>query len=355
MSGKWKENWEESRKNYIDWWNGTGLVISMWEHMEKEGEPVENVLPPEPPTNIEHYWFNPGWRAKNIHYSLSKSVLKADIPPVANTHLGPGSLAAILGAELEGGEDTIWIRKPGNFDPEIKLNENNSYWLLHQELLKSCRKYAEDKYYVGMPDLVEGLDVLASLKGTDETLMDMILYPEKTAEQLQKINDIYLEVFNRLYDIIRVGDEMAFCYFSLWAPGKTTKIQSDISVMISEEDFRKFAQPYFREQCRNIEYTLYHLDGVDAIRHLDAILEIEELKAVQWTPGYGQPQGGDSGWYNLYKRIKSAGKSVMPCWVTVEEMEPLLDYVGPEGMNILMDFRSEKDVDRALEIRERYR
>jgi len=32
--------------------------------------------------------------------------------------------------------------------------------------------------------------------------------------------DIYFKVFDELYDIIREGDEMAFCYFSSWAPGK---------------------------------------------------------------------------------------------------------------------------------------
>jgi len=354
MNNTWKANWEESRQHYLDWWNGTGLVISMWEHMEKEGEPHVEILPPQPAKDAEQYWFDPEWRAAHIHYRLSKSVLKADIPPVANTHLGPGSLAAILGAVLEGGEDAIWIRKPDNFNPEIQPDENNRYWLLHRDLLKACRELANDCYYVGMPDLVEGLDILASLKGTDETLMDLILDPDKTLEQLQRINDIYFQVFDRLYDIIRVGDEMAFCYFSLWAPGKVTKIQSDISVMISEEDFRKFAQPFFREQCKMIDYTLYHLDGVDAIRHLDAVLEIEELNAVQWTPGYGQPQGGNPRWYELYKRIKAAGKSVMPCWVTIDELKPLLDSVGPDGLNILMDFKTEKDVDMAMKIRETY-
>jgi len=354
MKSIWKENWEESKKNYLDWWKGKGLVISMWEHLEKEGKSHEDIPAPEPFVNYDQYWFDPDWRARNLHYQLSRSVLKADIPPVANTHLGPGSLAAILGAKLEGDRDTIWIRKPHALEPDIILDENNRYWKLHRDLLSACRKYSDNRYYVGMPDLIEGLDTLASLKGTDQVLMDMLLSPDETLEALQKINDIYFEVFDRLYEIIRAGDEMAFCYFSLWAPGRVTKIQSDISVMFSEEDFRRFALPFFKEQCRKIEYTLYHLDGVDAIRHLDAILEIGELNAVQWTPGYGQPQGGKPVWYDLYKRIRAAGKSVMASWVTVDELMPLLDAVGPEGLHILMDFKSEKDVDETVKIREQY-
>ena len=115
---------------------------------------------------------------------------------------------------------------------------------------------------------------------------------------MQQINDIYFKVFDELYDIIREGDEMAFCYFSSWAPGKMSKLQSDISTMISQDDYRRFVQPFIREQCQKIDYTLYHLDGVGAMHHLPALLEIEELNAIQWTPGVGEPQGGllgDSG------------------------------------------------------------
>lgn len=94
-----------------------------------------------------------------------------------------------------------------------------------------------------------------------------------------------------------------------------SKLQDDISTMISQDDYRRFVQPFIREQCQKIDYTLYHLDGVGAMHHLPALLEIEELNAIQWTPGVGEPQGGSPKWYDLYKKILAGGKSVMACWV----------------------------------------
>jgi len=242
----------------------------MWEHLEKDGVPHEMVQSPKPAKDLKQFWFDPKWRAQYLHWQLSKSSFKADILPVANTHLGPGSLAACLGAELEAGKDTIWIKENPSFNENIFLDENNHWWQLHLHLLQESKKLSQGKYFVGCPDLIEGLDTLASLKGTDNVLMDMLMQPEILEEQLLQINNIYFDVFNRIYEIIREGDEMAFCYFSLWAPGKVSKLQSDISLMISEDDFRRFAQPYLREQAQKIDFTLYHLDGVDAIRHLDA-------------------------------------------------------------------------------------
>ncbi len=327
----------------------------MWEHLYKEGDPHEPADPPMPARNLKQYWFDPEWRAANLHYQLSRSSFKADILPVANTHLGPGSLASLLGAELDGDENTIWIRHREDSEINLELDENNPWWQVHLGLLKSCRTRSSGKYFVGCPDLVEGLDVLAGVRGTSNVLTDMIMDPEGLEIQLRKINDVYFRVFDLIYDIIQVDNEMAFCYFSIWGPGKVSKLQCDLSVMISEDDFRRFVQPFIREQCQRIEYTLYHLDGVDAQRHLGALLEIKELNAIQWTPGIGQPQGGDPCWYHLYKRILQGGNSVMANWVTLNELEPLLDNVGNQGIHVNVDFKSEREIETALKIVEKFR
>jgi hypothetical protein len=351
----WKINWEESKVRYADWWNGKGIVLSMWEHLQDGVKPHEAVFRPEPHRDWNQYWFDSQWRADHVHYLLSRSSLLADIPPVANTHLGPGSLAALLGAELVGGEDTIWIQHRSGSEMDLRFNEEHPAWKLHMDLLQACKARAQGMYYIGCPDLCEGLDVLASLRGSQDVLMDMLLEPEETEAQLRQINAVYFDVYDRIYEVIREGDESAFCYFSLWAPGKVAKLQSDISIMISPGDYRRFVQPFIREQCERIDYTLYHLDGVGAQRHVDALLEIDGLNAIQWTPGIGEPQGGDPRWYDLYKRILAGGKSVMANFVTVKELEPLLDHVGNQGLHINVDFKTEQDIEAALTIVERYR
>lgn len=350
----WKSNLEETKQRYINWWNHKGIILNMWEHFQEGVQPHAEITPPAPAKDLSQKWFDPQWRAEYLDWYVAHSSLKADILPVANTQLGPGSLAAILGGVFEGGEDTIWIHPNPDFTDEIVFNLEHPNWILHKELLKACKAKANGHYFVGMPDLMEGLDVLAALKGTDRVLLDTVMQPEILEQQMQQINDIYFKVFDELYDIIREGDEMAFCYFSSWAPGKMSKLQSDISTMISQDDYRRFVQPFIREQCQKIDYTLYHLDGVGAMHHLPALLEIEELNAIQWTPGVGEPQGGSPKWYDLYKKILAGGKSVMACWVTLDELKPLLDHIGADGVHLEMDFHNEKEVEQAMRIVEEY-
>ncbi len=350
----WKSNLEETKQRYINWWNHKGIILNMWEHFQEGVQPHAEIMSPAPAKDLSQKWFDPQWRAEYLDWYVAHSSLKADILPVANTQLGPGSLAAILGGVFEGGEDTIWIHPNPDFTDEIVFNLEHPNWILHKELLKACKAKANGHYFVGMPDLMEGLDVLAALKGTDRVLLDTVMQPEILEQQMQQINDIYFKVFDELYDIIREGDEMAFCYFSSWAPGKMSKLQSDISTMISQDDYRRFVQPFIREQCQKIDYTLYHLDGVGAMHHLPALLEIEELNAIQWTPGVGEPQGGSPKWYDLYKKILAGGKSVMACWVTLDELKPLLDHIGADGVHLEMDFHNEKEVEQAMRIVEEY-
>ncbi len=351
----WKSNFEESKKRYMDWWNQKGIVLTMWEHLYQDGTPHAEIHEPAPAKDYDQFWFDPEWRSDYLNYQMSRYSYKADILPVANTQLGPGSLGAILGAELEGRPDTIWIREIENFSGEVLFDENNKWWQLHLDLLRKCKEKAQGNYLIGCPDLVEGLDVLASLKGSDNALMDIMVDPDSTMAQMKAVNEAYFKVFDQIYDIINEEGEMAFCYFSIWGPGKVSKLQCDISIMISEDDFRTFAIPFLKEQCDWLDYSLYHLDGVDAMRHADALLELENLNAIQWTPGYGQPQGGDPCWYDLYKKILAGGKSVMANWVTLDELKPLLDNVGNQGLNIQMDFKSESEIDEALKIIESYR
>ena len=350
----WKPNLEETKKRYINWWNHKGIILNMWEHFQEGVKPHADIPMPPAPRDLNQKWFDPEWRADYLDWYVAHSSLMADMLPVANTHLGPGSLAAILGGVFEGGEDTIWIHPNPNYSDDIVFNPNHPNYLLHKDLLKACKRKAQGHYYVGMPDLMEGLDVLAAIKGTDQVLLDTVMQPEMLEHQMQQINDIYFQVFDELYDIIREGDEMAFCYFSSWAPGKMSKLQSDISTMISVDDYRRFVQPFIREQCQKIDYTLYHLDGVGAMHHLDALLEIKELNAIQWTPGVGEPQGGSPKWYDLYKKILAHGKSIMACWVTLDELRPLLDNIGGDGVHLEMDFHNEQEVEQAIRIIEEF-
>jgi hypothetical protein len=109
------------------------------------------------------------------------------------------------------------------------------------------------------------------------------------------------------------------------------------------------------EQCSRLDYALYHLDGTQCIRHLDALLAIPGLAAIQWTPQAGRPRAGSPEWYGLYKRILQAGKGVQAVDVLPLEVIPLMEAVGPKGLFIVTRAESEEQARALEEVFDTYR
>lgn len=238
--------------------------------------------------------------------------------PNLNIDFGPGSLASYLGSEIGFKEDTVWFNKClDSWDgvPKLTFDPENKWFKKHLQLAKDCQALAGDDFYVDMPDLMENIDVLASLRGAQDILFDLLDEPEMIGERIQEVTDIYYEYYDRFYDVIK--DEEggnAYTVFQIWGPGRTVKLQCDFSAMMSPEDFRKYIQPSLRSQSKNVDHVLYHLDGPAAIKHMDALMEIEGIDALQWTSGDAGPDGTLPDWDVIYDKAIAAGKSI---WVKV--------------------------------------
>jgi hypothetical protein len=217
------------------------------------------------------------------------------------------------------------------------FDDNNQYWQFSQRIAREAMSRLEGRALVAFPDLIENLDTLSALRGDIPLLYDLIERPGWVMDRLAEINAAYLQVFEVLYQRIKAADgSHVFTAFNLWGPGRTAKVQCDLSANLSPRMFRQFVVPPLTAQCAWLDYSMYHLDGTNALQHLDSLLETEPLRAIEWTPQAGRPGGGSAEWYTLYRRIKAAGKSVQVVGVEDSELVPLLDAIGPQGVYVLM-------------------
>lgn len=358
----WKNNWKTTRKHFVDWWDHKGLILGAGKPPEREGTPHADIQAPAPLTAVADFYMEYDLRAQRNHHDLAHKSFPADVLPISDTNLGPGSLALFLGAELRFSTQTLWfepclhkILEPETL-PTFKFDQSNRWWQLTEATLKACAGLAQDCYLVGCPDLVENIDILAALREPQMLLMDMIERPEWVKQKVAEINRVWFEAYQCIYDIIRLDDgSSAFGAFRLWGPGKTAKVQCDASAMFSPDMFRLFVMPALREQCRWLDHSMYHLDGTQALVHLDALLEIAELDAVEWTPQAGIPGGGNPRWYDLYRRILDAGKSVQVVGVRQDEIIPLLDAIGGQGVYLMTSFTSSREAGEMMKRVDAYR
>ena len=189
--------------------------------------------------------------------------------PSSTRDLGPGNLATFLGAEPEYALDTVWyhpcITDPDTHPP-LRFDPANPWFLRQQAILEEGMRVSQGRFLVGMPDLVENVDILAALRDSQKLMFDLIERPDWVHERLAEINQVYFAAFERYFDIIRdPWGGNAFSAFYIWGPGKTAKVQCDAGAMISPRMFRQFVVPALTEQCEWLDYSLFHLDGTQAI------------------------------------------------------------------------------------------
>jgi hypothetical protein len=355
----WKSDWAEARQAHTRWWNGQGMVLWLTADLPT---PREDLPEPGPAASEEDRWLNPERRISLSEYGMARTAFLAESFPQADIQIGPGSLGTFLGAEPGFAPDTVWytpcIHDPDTYGP-VRFEPRENRWLeAHLAVIDEALRRARGRYLVGIPDLIENLDTLAALRGDTPLLYDLIERPQWVLEKLAEINLAFAGAYEIIYDRIRAEDgATVFNPFNLWAPGRVCKVQCDISATLSPAMFRKFVIPYLEEQCAQLDYVLYHLDGTTCLQHTEALLETRHLRAIEYTPQAGLEGGGSPRWYGLYKRIKAAGKGVQVVGVLDDELEPLLDAIGPQGTYVMMDGgpRTLDQAERLLKAVEPYR
>jgi len=355
----WKPNWEQARQRHIGWWQHRDLVVQL-DTPFIDSPLHEGVHAPPPPRDIKAYYTDGAWRAQHNTYRLSKNLTGFETLPIADIMIGPGSLALYLGSEPGMTPETVWFNpvfmdhpQPETLPPLQFIH--NEWWGLTEDLCCEGMRAARSKYLVGIPDLVENVDVLASLRDAQTLMVDMIERPQWVYDRVMEINQVWFEVYHRIYEMVK-DEEGGSCWgaFGIWSPGKTAKLQCDAAAMFSPHMFRKFVVDGLREQCQWLDTSLFHLDGPECICQLDNLLDIEELDAIEWTPGAAHPGGADKRWHDLYRRILDAGKSVQAVGVEPEEIVPLLDIFGGAGMHILSYCRSMQQYEQLAKDLEPY-
>lgn len=184
---------------------------------------------------------------------------------------------------------------------------------------------------VGYPDNCGILDALAHLRGSDELMVDMLTEPEAVHDALNQLLDGFKHSASLFFDAIKENNEggSVHAWMNTWCPGRHCQLEADISVMLSPDLYEEFIMPELRELTEWLDYSIYHFDGQEQIRHLDMILSLKRLGMIQWTAVVGQPP--TSYFIPTLQKIQNAGKAVI-LTPDASEVPELVKHLAPEAV-----------------------
>jgi len=274
--------------------------------------------------------------ARNLA-AFQSAVYRADSFPRTFANLGVSTLAACLGATPRFTPDTVWYRHAFSSaaEADVHLDAQDPWLRWSLDMTRRLRAAEGGRFKTGIPDLCEHMDALSCLMNAQDLLVELIDSPSEVHRLLRQVQEAWRRAYELHYELLVEPDGFC-CYgpFGLLGRGRLAKLQCDVSAMLSPRLFEEFVLPYLTEQCDMLNKSLYHLDGVDALRHLDAVLGIQSLGALQWTPGAGKPDGGDETWDFLYRKALDAGKRVYAL-VGPGNLDGFLRRFGGKGVFIV--------------------
>lgn len=264
----------------------------------------------------------------------------------------PMILAAYLGGRVKFREDTVWVEPVIENWKKFKIHfdsENIWYRRSYNFFKLAVEKCSTHNIIPWLPDFGDALTVFSLLRGTERLLLDLVDDKKAVLEARDRFIQLWPEFHKNFYQLYAhkfPGDSS----WLVWAPGKTYACQCDFSTMISPEMFKEFVVPEIETIGKYLDYIIWHLDGPDEIRHLDILLNLPQIKAIQWVPGAGNPPAVK--WFPMLKKIQEKGESLIIYAEDETQVKILLKELSPRGLFISGGFtgKTEKEAEEFMKM-----
>ncbi len=342
------ERMEQVRQNHMRWWRGEldrPLVkVTIDDMYPGEAYPVPTLSQ----ANSMKFDIPVEQVIDAIDHDLSRKEFLGDAFPMVDfASFGPGVLAAFCGARVDDITGGIWFFPEEEREIEdihVRYDPNNPIVQRIKALYRAGLEKWQGCVMMGMPDLGGVMDVASVLRGGENLLMDLYDAPEEVIRLNDEIQKAWYEAFEDFAEVLKPQNG-----YTNWSGLISTEpsyvIQCDFSYMIGNPMFKEFVLETLRRDTERLTHTIYHLDGIGELKHLDDVLSLEKLRAVQWVFGDGQPPAEE--WLDVYRRVMAAGKHNWICG-TPESYLKVLDAVhgtpyGTYGMH-------KKDLDLAYRV-----
>lgn len=345
-----KDDWARVRETYSKWWNGT-LSRPIIKGTIRTAPPPLGLLSQ---ANVHDMSKTADDIIDLFDQDIKNQEYRGDaFPFISFDSFGPGVVAAFLGAELNNETGRVWFSDPRNLPIEelhFEFDPNNRWLLRLKDIYAAGIRRWNGSVLMGMTDLGGELDILASFRGTETLLFDLYDYPEQVERLCGEIRELWFKCYNELNSVLFPINPGYSDWAGLYSAEESYVLQSDFSYMISPEMFEQFVLPSLSETAGRLTHSLYHLDGVGELPHLDMILGIDKIQAVQWVPGDGAPS--PKNWPQVYQKIAAAGKGIH----IVGDFKEVLEFAGTDRCYVNCspyDFADEKEFEAMMALAEK--
>jgi hypothetical protein len=276
---------------------------------------------------------NPELQAKWHLDDLSNQVFLGDSLPVVCPSNGPAGMQTFYDQQLHTSQDGMLWNEPrvADFNDLEWLSLNwESPWLNRLRILtEACLHTGAGRFITGLSNWLVGADCLAAILGYQQFAAALIQESDWVRKALDRSRVDFERLYLEFHARLTLAGQPGTTWVPLLSDGRYYVIANDFSAMISTSLYRQYFLEGVMRECQFLDHSIYHLDGPDAVRHLDAILEVEELDGIHFIPS--PTDAAFIRWADVYRRIQAAGKClIVNC--DLNEVDAISHTLKPEGL-----------------------
>jgi hypothetical protein len=305
-----------AKQRWQQWFDGTlkdGPIVSVTAPL---GRPREKPLPCAPVTDPRQMRMDIEWRARTARNHIMATWYGGDAVPSWFVNFGPGSVAGYLGGPIDFAARTVWFGEWADnslctIESSLRRDPANEYWQATLAMTRRAMEIAQGDFLVSCADLGGELDILASLRGAQNLLLDMVDDPEAVHLCEKRICKLWLDYFHELAAILSAGQRGFTCWLPCCSDRPWYSLQCDLSAMFSPDLFGEFVVPRLLDKTAEMEAAVYHWDGPGELAHLDHLLSVPRIRALEYVSVPADPPNSSLHWLPYYRRIAESGRGVL--------------------------------------------
>jgi hypothetical protein len=283
--------------------------------------------------SVRDKWLDAEFQVDLFLESIEGRTFHGETFPVFWPNLGPNYYASLYGCELRFDEVTSWALpclKGWDDLARLKLDLDGVYHRKIQELTAFALERCPGKFMVGYTDLHPGLDCVAAWRDTQQLLFDLCCQPDEVRAAMELATRDFQAIYDSFDRTLKAHRQPSVTWMGIPSFGRMHIPSCDFSSMISPEHFDEFVRPALEREVKGADHKVFHVDDKGVARHLDAILGIPEIQAIQWVQGLNEDKPILQ-WVPLVRRVQAAGRSAV-VELELAELEAFMSEVPPQGI-----------------------
>ena len=265
------------------------------------------------PEELRARWMVPEYQVSQFLSSIEGRTFHGETFPVYWPNLGPDVYAAFYGAPLHFGEVTSWstpiVRDWDDLDG-LAFTPTNEYFNWLDEATRHALERCQGRFMVGYTDLHPGLDCAAAWRDPQQLCIDMIDHPEQVARLAERAVADFETIYNHFDALLKAHGQLSVSWMGIPSFGRMHIPSCDFSNLISPAMFKEYGLPILQREVKTMTHNVFHVDGKRVARHLETILSVPEVHAIQWVQGVGDDQPIMQ-WVPFIKRLQKRGLPVI--------------------------------------------